>query len=435
MSRRFRFDLIEPGATVLVALSGGADSMYLLSRLAEEGYPVKCAHYNHCLRPTADRDEQFVRDWCSGQGISLSVGRGDVAARAAKRGMSVEECAREMRYAFLEQTAREEGCALIATGHHAGDNAETVLMNLIRGSGLKGLCGIPERRGNLVRPMLEVTREEIDDYLTRRGIPHVEDETNGDDGYTRNKVRHHLMPLMEELNPRAREHITAAAGRLRDDEILLSQLAEELLCRCREREDGLAIPAEDLANAPRPLALRACGILARRAGLGTQSAHLEGILALCRGDSPSGETNVPGGTVWREYEWLVLGHRDSPPGEETPLCADGITRWGRWTVECHPSEAPEKPYLHKNSFHLRPGEYTLRTRREGDKVKLGKRPEKTVKKLMIEERIPARRREHIPVIAGDGTAAAVGGFGPDARFLAKKGQPSLHITLTEENET
>ncbi len=434
MSPGFRFDLIPPDTRVLAALSGGADSVYLVSRLKEAGVPVVCAHYNHCLRPTADRDEQFVRARCEAWGIPLVVGRGDVAARAAQRGMSLEECAREMRYAFLERTALEQGCALIATGHHAGDNAETVLMNLIRGSGLRGLCGIPPKRGSLIRPMLEVTREEIDQWLTARGIPHVEDETNGDDTFTRNKVRHRLMPLLEELNPRARAHITAAAARLREDEILLTRLAEELLTRCEAREEGLAIPAADLAEAPRPLALRACGILSRRAGLGTQAAHLEGILALCRSDDPSASVDVPGGSVWREYEFLVLGHRDAPAGETVPLEADGVTRWGRWRVECHPSTAPEKPYLNKNSYHLRPGEYTLRPRREGDKVKLGKRPEKTVKKLMIEEKIPAYRRESIPVLDGGGEAAAVGGFGPDARFLAKKGQPSLHIILTEENE-
>ena len=434
MSDRFRFELIPPGTAVLCALSGGADSMYLLCRLLEGGYRVKCAHYNHSLRPTADRDEAFVRSWCREHGVPLTVGRGEVAARAEKLGLGLEECAREMRYSFLEQTARAEGCALIATGHHAGDNAETVLMNLVRGSGLKGLCGIPERRGNLIRPMLEVRREEIEDWLSAHGVPHVEDETNGEDCYTRNRIRHRVMPLLEELNPRAEEHITAAAGRLREDEGLLQRLAEELLGRCEEREDGLAVPAQDLADAPRPLALRACGILARRAGLGTQAAHLEGIYALCRGESPSAERDVPGGTVWREYEWLVFGHKAPMVPEEIPLTREGTTRWGRWTVTCRVETAPEKAYIHPGSFYLRTEDYTLRPRREGDRVKLGKRPEKTVKKLMIEEKIPAHRREQIPVVAlGDG-AAAVGGLGPDARFLAKGGQQSLHITLTEENE-
>jgi len=142
----FRYDLIPAGATVLCALSGGADSMYLLSRLLEGGCAVKCAHYNHHLRETAQRDEEFVRHWCREQGVLLIVGGDDVAAHAARLGKGVEETARQMRYAFLEETAAREGCALIATGHHAGDNAETVLMNLIRGAGMKGLCGIPERR-------------------------------------------------------------------------------------------------------------------------------------------------------------------------------------------------------------------------------------------------------------------------------------------------
>ncbi len=212
----FRFDLIPPGAGVLCALSGGADSMYLLCRLLEGrekyGWTVYAAHFNHGLRPAAQRDEDFVRDWCKRQGVPLAAGRADVPAFVRREGLSVEEGARILRYRFLAETAEAEGLALTATGHHAGDNAETVLMNLIRGCGLNGLTGIPERRGDIVRPMLNVTRREIGDYLKEHGVPHVEDESNADPAFTRNRVRLRLLPLLEELNPRAAEHICAAAA-------------------------------------------------------------------------------------------------------------------------------------------------------------------------------------------------------------------------------
>ena len=159
----FRFDLIPPGNGVLCALSGGADSMYLLCRLLEGaekyGWRVQAAHLDHGLRPTAKRDEEHVRAWCGSHGVPLTVEHAGVAGYAAREGLSIEVAGGELRYAFLEETAGELGAARIATGHHAGDNAETVLMNLIRGCGLKGLTGIPERRGNIVRPMLSDLRD------------------------------------------------------------------------------------------------------------------------------------------------------------------------------------------------------------------------------------------------------------------------------------
>ena len=139
----FRAELIPPGSGVLCALSGGADSMYLLCRLLEgreaHGWTVQAAHLHHGLRVSAGRDEEMVRRWCAQRGVPLTVGHADAAAYARQQGMCVEEAGRTLRYAFLEDTARQEGLALIATGHHAGDDAETVLMNLIRGCGLKGL--------------------------------------------------------------------------------------------------------------------------------------------------------------------------------------------------------------------------------------------------------------------------------------------------------
>ena len=190
----FSYHLIAPGDKVLCALSGGADSMYLLCRLvegAEEGgYQVGAAHYHHGIRASSAQEEEFVRVWCESHHIPLFVGHGDVPREAVRRGQGVEETARAMRYAFLYETARREGYTLLATGHHAGDQAETVLMHLIRGSGLRGLRGIQPRQGMLIRPMLEVTRGEVEAYVSRYHVTHVEDESNADPAYTRNRMRH-----------------------------------------------------------------------------------------------------------------------------------------------------------------------------------------------------------------------------------------------------
>lgn len=436
MTGAFRYDLIPRGSRLLCALSGGADSMYLLCRLlegAEEGgYAVCCAHYDHGLRDSAAGDAEFVRAWCGAHGIDLTLGRGDVGAEAAKNGMGLEECAREMRYAFLRDTAREKDCDLIVTGHHAGDNGETVLMNLIRGSGLRGLCGIAERQGDLLRPMLSLSRNEILAYLKEHRIPHVEDETNADDRYTRNKLRHRVLPLLEEINPRAAEHLSDTARRLREDEELLSSLAEELLTGAEFRAGRAALPAETLKNAPRPLAVRACAMLARQAGLGMGAVHLEAALALCAAEDPSARVSVPGGLVRREYDKLVFcrDEADAPPA---PVPLGERVSWGNWVITCRETVCPEKAYRAPTSFFLRPGEYTLRSRREGDEVKLGKRPRKSVKKLMIEAKIPAQERVRVPVLDCGGRPAALGGFGPDAGYLAEPGAPALHITMTEEN--
>lgn len=434
MTDAFRFDLIPPGTGVLCALSGGADSMYLLCRLLEGreryGWAVQAAHLNHGLRLTAGWDEDFVRDWCTRQGVPLSVGHTDAAAFARREGLSIEEGARVVRYAFLEEAARQEGLALIATGHHAGDNAETVLMNLIRGCGLNGLTGIPQRRGNLVRPMLAVTRGEIEDYLRTHGIPHVEDESNADPAYTRNKVRLRLLPLLEELNPRAVEHICAAAARLREDEEELSRQAAVIAGGGLDIPGGMAVNIQALRDAPRPVALRSCAQLLEQTGLAGEAVHLDGMLALALGDDPSAALDLPGGQVRRQYELLVLCPLPQPEPPEPAVLEEGELLWGDWRIACAPALCPGKAYVNPGEFYLKPGEYIVRPRREGDAITLGKRPSKTVKKLMIEGRVPACRRGFVPVLEAGGRAAALGGFGPGREFLAAPGEPALHINIT-----
>lgn len=441
MADGFRFDLIPPGTGVLCALSGGADSMYLLCRLLEGrgryGWTVSAAHLNHGLRPTAQRDEDFVRDWCKKQNVPLSLCHENVAEYAFHNKLSVEEAGRILRYRFLEDIAWERGdCehpVLIATGHHAEDNAETVLMNLIRGCGLNGLTGIPERRGSVVRPMLGVTRREIEDYLTKHHVPHVEDESNTDPAYTRNKVRLRLLPLLEELNPKAVAHICAAAARLEEDEGELSRQAARISQAGLDIPGGVAVNIQTLREAPRPVALRSCGQLLDKAGLSGDAVHLDGMLSLALGDAPSAVLDVPGGNVRRQYELLVLS-RQAAPDPEPPApreLVEGEIRWGGWAIRCIRAECPGKAYVSPWEFYLKPDRYLIRSRREGDALTLGRRPAKTVKKLMIEGRVPACRREFVPVLDAGGRAAALGGFGPDRDFLAQPGEPALHIILEE----
>ena len=442
MGNGFRFDLIPPGSGVVCALSGGADSMYLLCRLLEGraryGWTVAAAHLNHGLRQTAARDEEFVLAFCRMQDISLTVGHADVAGYAAGEGLSVEEAGRILRYAFLEETARALGPdAVIATGHHAGDNAETVLMNLIRGAGLKGLTGIPERRDNIVRPMLTVSRAEIEAYLEEKNVPHVEDETNLELDYTRNRVRHQLLPLLEELNPQAAAHIAASARRLAEDEAELSRQAALAAEQGLDIPEGAAIPVRVLREAPRPIALRACAMLLDRAGLGGGAVHLDKIMELAGGDDPSARIGVPGGSVRRQYDLLVFSAAPLPlPPAAVELGREPrVSRWGSWTIACRQAVCPEKAYISPQEFYLKPGNYLVRSRREGDRITLGRRPAKTVKKLMIEGRVPAAQRDRVPVLDLEGRAAAVGGFGPERECLAVPGGPALHIILkAEENE-
>ena len=224
------YDMLPAGGTVLCAVSGGADSicmLHLLRALGErDGFQVAAAHFNHRLRGAeSDRDEAFVRRQCEQWSIPLTVGAGDVAGQAARLGTGVEETARAMRYRFLQATAEKVGACRIATAHNADDNAETLLLHLVRGTGLQGLTGIPPRRGEIVRPLLNVTREEITAYLAQRGIDYVEDSSNADEGYTRNYLRRQVMPLLRACNPRLSEHMGQTIRYLRQDNDYLNAQA------------------------------------------------------------------------------------------------------------------------------------------------------------------------------------------------------------------
>ena len=446
--------LIPPGAGVLCALSGGADSvclLHLLYRLrGKYGFSLAAAHYNHNLRgEESDRDARFAAQFvslCCGEerlpdgrvlpAVPLFTGAGDVAGEAERRGAGIEETAREMRYAFLRQAAGQAGVAYIATAHTADDNAETILFHLARGSGLRGLGGIPLARGGIIRPLLATTRREVEDYLTYYALPHVEDSSNWEDSCARNRIRHRITPELEELFPGFAARMADAAARLREDEALLDRLAGETLGEVEEGPEGLSLPAERIAGLPGPLAVRAARRLLGRMNGGEDNCsapHLEGLLRLCRSPDPSARLALPGGlTARREYDRLVLARERAPaPMEARPLPMPGSCPAGKWLVICEAAVRggePQGPW----EFWLDRGavsSLTVRPRRTGDRLKLAGRPAKTVKKWCIERKIPAHLRDGLPVLALDGRPAAVAGLGADESLLAEEGGAAWHIRV------
>lgn len=224
--------MLKAGDKVVCALSGGADSMALLCALYEIkddiGIEVYAAHLNHSIRgEAADGDYEFVRDFCEKKGIELFYKKVDVPRAAKERHKSEEEVGRDERYRLFYETAEKLGGALIATGHHRNDNAETVLFNLFRGSGSRGLRGIPYKRGNIIRPLLDVTREDTENYLKSKGVAWREDATNKECKYARNKIRLVILKEIEKLFPDAVGKIAAAAKAVRIDDDYLTKAARE----------------------------------------------------------------------------------------------------------------------------------------------------------------------------------------------------------------
>ena len=228
--------MISSGDTVICGLSGGADSVCLLLMLIEISrelhFTVEALHVNHCLRGTeSDRDENFCRELCKNLNVKFSSVRVDVKSYAEKYSLSTEESARKLRYSAFQEYSEGKK---IATAHNADDNLETVILNLSRGSALKGLAGIPPVRNNIVRPLLPVTRKEIEIFLKSKGQSFVTDSTNLSDNYTRNKIRHKIIPLLKEINSSAVETSINSISALRSENSLIESETRKALNLCRD---------------------------------------------------------------------------------------------------------------------------------------------------------------------------------------------------------
>ena len=432
--RRFIEDkqLLKNGDSVLVALSGGADSvalLHVLNSLKEEwNITLFAAHFHHGVRgEEADRDEHFCKALCERYGIPFFCEKADVPSIARESGESVELCGRRLRYRFLDKTVRDIGGAKIATAHHSDDNAETVLWNLTRGTGLAGLAGIPIKRDNIIRPLLCCTRAGIEAYCAENHLDHVTDSTNLSDDYTRNKLRHQVMPVLRELNPSVGESIGRMTAILREADEYLNYISEkelkaaktpygwscESLLQCEPIILKYAIKnILEKAAAPVDFQHTALIIEAMRTngavdvGGGYTASCAQGILRIVPQKTDTDDFCMPILDYMREYGTRIKV-RDGQPFEiAPPLAISG--------------EKINNLLLHDGiPCDIMTRDTLIRRRRAGDTFTDHRRGvTKTVKKLLNELKIPRELRDTILLVANGSTVLWIEGVGTSAQAKA-----------------
>ena len=409
--------LLRAGDRVICAVSGGADSMALLMGLyllrEKLGIFLEAAHFNHCLRGAeSDEDAAFVRDFCQGLEIPFHCGRGQVVP--GKKGL--EAAAREARYHYLTDLG-----GVIATAHTADDNAETLLMHLLRGTGLRGLGAIAPKRGSIIRPMLSITREELLAFLNEYHIGYRTDSSNLEDDFLRNRLRHHVIPLLTRENPRFAENLSATALRLRLDELTLQELAVL---------DGPLLVSE-LQKKPVAIRYRIFERFLKENGVREpESEHLAMMESLVFSKRPSAKVMLPGGVlIYRQYDRLLCGKQPDAP-EEASLRCPGSTEFGEYLVICSPAAELINT---KDCFTVCiQGSLTVRSRQSGDELRLaGGR--KSLKKLFIDRKIPADRRPLVPVLVDETGVVGVYGIGADLNHIGVE-LPAWQITIHKKKD-
>lgn len=371
--------LLGSGDKVLVALSGGADSVALLRVLLRLGYACEAAHCNFHLRGEESvRDERFVRALAESLGVPLHVIHFDTNAYAASHNISVEMAARELRYDWFAKVRQECGAKVVAVAHHRDDSVETFLLNLVRGTGINGLQGIRPVNGEVVRPLLCVSRAEILDYLSSLGQDYVTDSTNLQDEFVRNKLRLNVIPMLETINPSVSDTIAETARRLAD----VAQVYQEAIQAARKRvmPDGETIDIPTLCREPGAQNL----LFELLYPLGFNAAQVSDVFRALHGES---------GRMFHSREWTLLIDRDRlircPSGEVEPqpeLCVERMEVDADFSVP----HTNEEAYIDASMVH---GELTLRKWQSGDKfIPFGMKGFKSVRNYLRDKSFPVLRK-------------------------------------------
>ena len=444
-----QYSLFSQGDRIAVGVSGGADSVALLRFLAalrpQFGWDLVVCHIHHGLRGAeADRDECFVRALAEQLGLPCAVSRIDAAALALRDHISVEEAGRMARYAFFAQTAGEGG--RIATAHTLDDSIETVLMNLVRGTGLRGLCGIPRIRGNIVRPLLDCTRAEVEDYLGALGQPYCTDSTNLTDDYTRNRIRHDILPRLCALNP----NFPGAMGRMLPrlaaqqalTDCLAAQSAQQLHAAC----GGLS--RQGLSALPEPVCDRLLLRLLEQNRLPVSAAAVERMT----------ETLRTGGKLdLAARSWFFVAQGDlaaviyAPPGgippvpvplpqEETPVILPFSPQKSLKLTLCNKivANTSEKFNISLLKYAIDcdriKGYSFMRTRRPGDTFIIGKK-QLSLGEAWAAAGIPALLRPALMVLADEQGVLWAEGIGSSSRAAVTENTKQYVIIECQEEKT
>jgi tRNA(Ile)-lysidine synthase len=435
-------DLAQPGQRVLAAVSGGPDSTCLLLTLAalrrSLGFELHAAYFDHGLRgaSASAREERFARQLAGRLGVPFHTGRGDVRAHARARHRSIEDAARELRYRFLAQAARRARCAAVATGHTRDDQAETVLLHLLRGAGLRGLAAMAPASAwpfpakgapALVRPLLALARAETEACCRAAGVAPLRDPSNRSTAFLRNRVRRELLPLLRRYNPRVDDALARLAGAASADVALLESLAADALGAQPARDGTVRLPRRRLAALPLALQRHTMRLAAARAlgdGRDLSDRHVAALLHAARG--PTGATlDLPRGLraeVARDALVLStapLRHSTALPAGQVALAVPGRARFGPWQLEAKLlARRPVRLTPRKTSYVYLDAaacgsRLSVRRRLPADRFHpLGLAGPKKLQDFFVDAHVPRAERDAVPLVCAARGIAWIAGQRP-----------------------
>jgi tRNA(Ile)-lysidine synthase len=422
--------------TVVVALSGGPDSVALADALitlrAESGWEVVLAHLDHQLRPDSAADARFCEELAFRWGVPIRVSQADVRARASRERGGLEDAARRERYSFLEEVRRSVNASYVAVGHTRNDQAETLLLRLLRGAGSDGLASMRARSGILLRPLLHVSREEVLAHLGERGLPWRDDPTNRDVSLMRNRVRHELLPYLEaRFNPAVLRSLARTADILAEDADVLEGQAEAVVRASVQRDGGhWVLPVSVLETACIGEARRVLRrVLDRAGGLhGVSAHHVDALLTLALAPGGSGRRlALPGNReALRSFDRLRVGPAPRPAvAYAFALPIPGrVELPGGLAVTAAPVDAPVEVGSWSAVIPAPPETLTVRTRRAGDRVDDGGRKE-SLKRFLMRHRVPTTERAALPLVAAGARVV----FIPGLPIAAQGGGPRVRLSV------
>ena len=434
-----KYNMLENCDRIVVGLSGGADSVCLLSVLnslkAEYGFSLVAAHINHGIRGAeAQRDEESCKRLCESLNVPLEILHADIPTLSKQQGIGEEECGRIVRYDFFRSLAGERG--KIATAHNLNDNAETLLLNLVRGAGSKGACGIPPVRDNIIRPLIETDRESIEKYCEENELQYVTDSTNLECEYSRNKIRIKVLPTLCEINQNAVGALSGFASRMREQEAFLESVVNEKYALCVKNS---VLYEAEFSALDIFLKKRIAGRFLSELSHGeVESKHIDDFLRFVGSGkvlitASATEIVSRDGKIFKKPEQAEQFSVDFSLDDKKvnlPFCEISVEKYDTKDLQNLNKDMLDNLIdCDKISNTL-----ILRSRKDGDKFTFSKRRiTKTVKKLFNEDKIPPEVRNRMIILDSDGEVAWLRGYGTNKKFrISAETKKAIKLNISQE---